>query len=182
MTLVLDPASISEDGGASTVTATVAQGVADPFEVAVSAEAESPATTADFTLSENTVLSFAANDTTSSGAVTITAENNDVDAAHKTIIVRGAVSAGARPRAPQPVELTIDDDDDPPVLSLAVVPAEIVEDGGVSYVVVSTATAPSPRTRPSTSRLPAAPKRARTTACRPSSSRCRRVSTRSPPR
>ena len=138
VTLVLNPASISEDGGVSTVTATVAQGVADPFEVAVSAEAESPVATADFTLSENTVLSFAANATTSSGAVTIAAENNNVDAAHKTILVRGGVSAGARPRAPQPVELTIDDDDDPPVLRLAVVPAAIDENGGVSEVVVST--------------------------------------------
>ena len=138
VTLVLDPAPISEDGGVSTVTATVAQGVADPFEVAVSAEAESPATTADFTLSENTVLSFAANATTSSGAVTITAKNNHVDAAHKTILVRGAVSAGARPRAPQRVKLTIEDDDAAPVLSVAVDPAAIDEDGGVSQVVVST--------------------------------------------
>ena len=138
VTLVLNPASISEDGGVSTVTATVAQGVADPFEVAVSAEAESPAATADFTLSDNTVLSFAANATTSSGAVTITAANNDVDAAHKTILVRGGVSPGARPRAPQPVELTIEDDDAAPELRLAVVPAAIAEDAGVSEVVVST--------------------------------------------
>ena len=81
----------------------------------MSAEAESPAVAADFTLSDN-VLSFAANATTSSGAVTITAANNDVDAADKTILVRGGVSPGARPRAPQLVELTIEDDDDPPVL------------------------------------------------------------------
>ena len=102
VTLVLDPASISEDGGVSTVTATVTQGVPEAFEVSVSAEAESPAVAADFTRSDNTVLSFAANATTSSGAVTITAENNDVDAAHKTMLVRGAVSAGARPRARSP--------------------------------------------------------------------------------
>ena len=138
VTLVLSPASISEDGGVSTVTATVAQGVADAFEVSVSAEAESPAVAADFTLSVNTVLSFAANATTSNGTVTITAANNDVDAADKTILVRGGVSPGARPRAPQTVELTIEDDDAAPVLNLAVAPDAIAEDAGVSEVVVST--------------------------------------------
>ena len=70
--------------------------------------------------------------------VTITAANNDVDAPHKTITVSGAVSEGARPDAPQPATLTIDDDDDAPVLSLAVDPAAIAEDVGVAEVVVST--------------------------------------------
>ena len=137
VSLVLSPATISEDGEVSTVTATVAQGVADAFEVSVSAEAESPAVKADFTLS-GTVLSFAANATTSSGTVTITAADNDVDTADKTILVRGGLMSGVRPRAPQPVKLTIEDEDDPPVLSLAVDPAAIDEDGGVSHVVVST--------------------------------------------
>ena len=138
VSLVLTPASIAEDGGVSTVTATITQGVADAFEVSVTAEPESPAVAADFTLSDNTVLSFAANATTSSGTVTITAADNDVDAANKTIVVRGGLPSGIRPRAPQPVELTIEDDDDAPVLALAVDPAAIAEDGGTSNVVVST--------------------------------------------
>ena len=138
VSLVLTPASISEDGGVSTVTATITQGVADAFEVSVTAEPKSPAVEADFTLSENTVLSFAANATTSSGTVTITATNNDVDAADKTIIVRGGLPSEIRPRAPQPVDLTIADEDDAPVLSLAVDPAAIAEDGGTANVVVST--------------------------------------------
>ena len=118
VTLVLSPATIAEAGGVSTVTATLAQGVEDAFEVDVSTEIESPVTEDDFTLSANTILSFAANATASSGTVTITAQDNDVDAQDKTISVRGAVSAGARPRSPQPVTLTIEDDDDAPVLSL----------------------------------------------------------------
>ena len=138
VSLVLTPASIAEDGGVSTVTATITQGVADAFEVSVTAEPESPAVAADFTLSDNTVLSFAANATTSSGTVTITAADNDVDAANKTIVVRGGLPSGIRPRAPQPVELTIEDDDAAPVLALAVDPAAIAEDGGTSNVVVST--------------------------------------------
>ena len=138
VSLVLTPASIAENGGVSTVTATINQGVSETFEVSVTAEPESPAVAADFTLSENTVLSFAANATTSSGTVTITAADNDVDAANKTIIVRGGLMSGVRPRAPQPVELTIEDDDAAPVLALAVDPAAIVEDGGTSNIVVST--------------------------------------------
>ena len=138
VSLVLTPASISEDGGVSTVSATITQGVPDAFEVSVSAEPKSPAVADDFTLSENTVLSFAANATTSSGTVTITAANNDVDAADKTIIVRGGLMSGVRPRAPQPEELTIEDDDAEPVLTLAVDPAAIDENGGTSSVVVST--------------------------------------------
>ena len=138
VTLVLNPASIAEDGGVSTVTATVTQGLAEPFEVTVEAAAVFPAVAVDFTLSTNAVLSFAADAMGSSGMVTITAANNDVDAPHKTITVSGAVSEGARPDAPQPATLTIEDDDAAPVLSLTVAPAAIPEDAGVAEVVVST--------------------------------------------
>ena len=57
-TLRLSPASISENGGFSTVT--------------VRAAAVPPAVASDFTLSANWRLTFAANATTSSGTVTIT--------------------------------------------------------------------------------------------------------------
>ena len=50
VTLVLTPDSISENGGSSTVTATVEQGSADPFTVTVSAVP--PAGTGDLTLSD----------------------------------------------------------------------------------------------------------------------------------
>ena len=103
--LTLTPNSISENDGVSvsTVTAAVAQGSASPFEVTISVEADSPAVPADFTLSENTVLSFAANATQSSGTVTITAKDNDVHALDKTLTVSGALSEGARPSPPGPV-------------------------------------------------------------------------------
>ena len=120
VTLVLTPDSISESGASnsSTVTATVEQASADPFTVTVSAEPISPAGTGDLTLSENKVLTFPANATVSTGAVTITAVNNDVDAPDKKVTVKGELSSGARPTAPDDVELTITDDDDPPVMEL----------------------------------------------------------------
>ena len=125
VTLVLTPDSITESGASnsSTVTATVEQGVDTEFTVTVSAEADSPATSAYYTLSANKVLTFPANATVSTGAVTITAVNNDVDAPDKTVTVQGEISDGARPADPADVTLTITDDDDPPVFTLTDVTA-----------------------------------------------------------
>ena len=72
VTLVLSAGSIGENGGVSTVTATVAPASAAAFTVTVAAAAVAPAVAADFRLSANTVLRFAENATTSTGSVTIT--------------------------------------------------------------------------------------------------------------
>ena len=116
----------------------VEQGSESPFEVTVLVAADSPAATADFTLSENMVLSFAANEMQSTGIVTITGEDNDVHAPKKTLTVSGELSVGARPTPPGTVKLTIENDDVAPVLSVTVSEAAIVEAEGVSEVVVRT--------------------------------------------
>ena len=110
VTLVLSDASIRENGGASTVTATVSPASAAAFTVTVAAAAVSPAVAADFRLSANQVLSFAENATTSTGSVTITGVDNDVDAADKTVTVSGTVSATSV-TAPANLTLTLEDDD-----------------------------------------------------------------------
>ena len=110
VTLVLSDGSIGENGGVSTVTATVSPASAAAFTVTVAAAAVSPAVAADFRLSANTVLSFAENATTSTGSVTITGVDNDVDAADKTVTVSGTVSA-ASVTAPANRTLTLEDDD-----------------------------------------------------------------------
>ena len=138
LTLKLDPASISEDSGVSTVTATASVASPEPFTVTVAAAANAPAVAADFTLSANRVLSFAANATESTGTVTITARNNNLDAPQKTVRVAGSVPDGTRATAPDDVTLTITDDDAAPTLSLAVDQEAIAEDGGVAVVTVST--------------------------------------------
>ena len=138
VTFVLTPDSISENGDSSTVTATIEQASEDPFTVTVSAEPVSPAGTGDFMLSTNKVLTFAANATDSTGAVTITAKDNNVDAPDKTVTVKGEMSSGARPTAPDDVTLTITDDDPEPALSLSVDPDEISEARGESTVTVRT--------------------------------------------
>ena len=117
VTLVLAPPTIAENGTVSTVTATVPLAAGTAFTVTVSAEAVLPAVAGDFTLSDNPVLTFAANATGSTGAVTVTAENNDVDAADKQVTVSGTVSESdaAVANAPEDVTLTIKDDDLPVV-------------------------------------------------------------------
>ena len=138
VTLELDPDSISENGATSTVTASVSSASDTAFTVTVSAEPESPAVDADFTLSTNKVLSFAANATESTGTVIITANDNSLDTPDKTITVKGEIPTGLALRTPSDISLTITDDDDPPELGLAVSPATIAEDGGVATVTVST--------------------------------------------
>ena len=61
MSLVLTPGAIAENGGTSTVTATVSRASDTAFDVTVSAAPVDPATASDFRLSTNTTLSFAAN-------------------------------------------------------------------------------------------------------------------------
>ena len=117
------------------MTATVSPASAAAFTVTVAAAAVSPAVAADFRLSANQVLSFAENATTSTGTVTITGVDNDVDAADKTVTVSGAVSATGV-TAPANRTLTLEDDDAAPVMTLEVSPAVIAEAAGSSTVTV----------------------------------------------
>ena len=64
-----------------------------------------------FELSTNVTLHFAANETASTGTVTISAVDNAVDEDDKTVTVSGSVLAGAEVFAPAVQTLTITDDD-----------------------------------------------------------------------
>ena len=148
VTLVLNPPSIREDGGESTVTATVSPASPAAFTVTVSAQQVDPAVPEDFTLSANRTLRFDADATASAGTVTITAADNAVDAADKSVTVSGEVSAGAAVAAPASVTLTIADNDEPDIaVALEVVdsngtPAtEVGEDAGTLTVRVTATTA-----------------------------------------
>ena len=134
LTLTLTPSTISEDGGSSTVTATLNHASSVEIAVTISATADSPATASDFTLSTNTTLTIAAGDTTSTGTVTLTAENNALDAPDKTVSVTGAVASyGLGTIASATQKLTIEDDDTPEV-TLTLTPSSISENGGQSTV------------------------------------------------
>ena len=116
-TLVLMPASISENAGVSTVTATLDRTTSAATTITVSAAAVAPAVSGDFALSSAQTLTIAAGATTSTGTVTVTASDNDVDAPDKSVTVSGTAT-GEVVEDPPDVTLTIADDDDLPALSI----------------------------------------------------------------
>ena len=82
VTLTLGAPSISERGGATTVTATLDHGSAAETTVTVTVTPVAPAAGGDYTLNGST-LTIAAGSTTSTGTVTIAAVDNAVNAADK---------------------------------------------------------------------------------------------------
>ena len=149
VTLVLSPASISENGGSSTVTATLDTRSSAATTVQVSAVAVSPAVAADFSLSGTTTLTIAAGDTTSTGTVMITAVDNNVDAANKTVTVSGTATNTDRlgVTGPDSKTLTITDNDvGSTAVTLSVSPASVPEGAGATTVTVTAELNESART------------------------------------
>ena len=134
VTLVLSPASISEAGAVSTVTATLNRTVTAATTITVSAMAVSPAVAGDFTLSTTTTLTVAASVTTSTGTVTITTVNNTTDAPDKRVTVAATVAGGNGASLSSAVTLTITDDDEVPTVTLVLMPSSISENAEVSTV------------------------------------------------
>ena len=110
-TLTLSSEEISEAGGVSTVTATLDRTATEAVIITVSVEPVSPAVTGDYSLSTANTLTIAANATASTGAVTITAVDNDVHSPDKSVTVSGTVAGAAGVADPSPVTLTITNDD-----------------------------------------------------------------------
>ena len=135
VTLKLTPSSITENGGMSTVTATLNRASIAATAVTVSATAVRPAVPEDFTLSANRTLTIPAGQTDSTGTVTVRAVDNTVDAPNKEVRVSATAdnSQGIAGNPPA-VTLRITDDDTAPELTLTLRPSVIVEDGGISRV------------------------------------------------
>ena len=111
--LELSPSSITEGGGVSTVTASLGSASATALTVTVSAEPVTPALAGDITLSANRTLTIAAGELTSTGSVTISANDNTVDEPDKAVTVSGTVAGATDVAGPSDVTLTITDNDDP---------------------------------------------------------------------
>ena len=111
VTLSLSASTISENGGVSTVSATLSHPSSAITTITVSAAPVSPATASDFTLSSADTLIIAASETTSTGTVTITAVDNDDRADDKTVTVSATANNTQGITAPEPVTLTITDDE-----------------------------------------------------------------------
>ena len=119
VTLQLMPTSISENGRSATVTARLSHTSGETTTVTVSATAVTPAVAGDFTLSMNKTLMIEAAQAASTGTVTITANNNGVDAPNKTVMVMGTATNSAGVTGPSDETLTITDDDATPVITTA---------------------------------------------------------------
>ncbi|MXX97642.1 MAG: leucine-rich repeat protein [Rhodothermaceae bacterium] len=137
VTLVLTPATIVEAGGRTVVTATLSAVSSAETTVAVSVVPDSPATTSDYAVSQNTTLTIAANTTTSTGEVTITAVDNTIDLPDKMFQVGGSAQNVQGVIGPSNVTLTIADDDEASEITLTVAPSEVNEDAGSMDVVVT---------------------------------------------
>ena len=148
VTLHLSDSSISEDGTeSSTVTATLDTASSAVTTVTVMAP------TSDVTLSGST-LTIDAGETASTGMVTVTAVNNDIDGPEtKTVPVSGPTS-NRLVRPPTPVDLEITDDDAEPSVTLVLSPQQISEKGQVSTV---SATLSHPSNAATTVQVSAAP-------------------------
>ncbi|MYD66282.1 MAG: hypothetical protein F4X26_09955 [Chloroflexi bacterium] len=115
LTLHLDPATISEDGGTTTVTATLDHPSAFPTTVRLL-----PAT--GYTVSTNAVLSIAALATESTGVVTLTAVDNDLDEEDATVTVRSSNPTNSLTvlKGTAPTLTIVDDEGAPTTLTLTV--------------------------------------------------------------
>ena len=94
VTLKLSSASITENGGTSTVTASLSGTSSQVVTLTVGATAVSPGGYRRPHAKCHKTLTIAAGATTSSGTVTLTAVDNDVDALNKTFTVSADASGG----------------------------------------------------------------------------------------
>ena len=105
VTLALGSASIAENGGTTTVTASLPEAARRVFEVEVSESSEA------VSLGANATLSFASGATASTGTVTLSAVDDEVYTGNRTATISGTPGAGAPARAPAAVVLTVTDDE-----------------------------------------------------------------------
>ncbi len=128
VTLALTPASIPENGGTSTVTATLDRPSSETTTIEISAAPVTPAAAADFSLTSNRRLTFAAGATMSTGTVRITARNNGIYTPNKAVTVSGTATNGMGIDQPQPLTLTIvEDDTESTAVTLSVAPNTVSE-------------------------------------------------------
>ena len=142
VTMVLTPDSIGENGGSTTVTATLDRRSSKPTTVTVSVAAVDPAVAGDFTLTGAT-LTIAEGQTASTGTVTIMARNNDTDAPDKQVAVSGMAVNTQGAMDSEDAVLTIEDDDPPPAVTLTLSKTAADENDGAAIAITASLSRPS---------------------------------------
>ena len=144
VTLSLNPASVSENGGISTVSATLSHPSSQPSTVTVTAVSGA------YTVGTDATITIAAGSTTAaSDTVLVTAVDDDVHqgTAGRSTTVTAALANGQGAGAVTGAALALTDDETLPTAALVLGPSSISENGGVSTV---TATLSGPSSQPTT--------------------------------
>ena len=146
VTLAVAPASVAENNGQSTVTASLNTIVESDIEVTVTTEPAVAAESDDFTQA-GTLLTIPAGQKNSTGTVTITSVDDDDDGPDKNLVVTATVEVVGMEQSglvwfPYDEGLTIRDDDDEADLVLSKASLGPSEGGSESYTV-ALATRPS---------------------------------------
>ena len=139
VTLAFTASSISENGGSTTVTASLdaAAGSDLTLTVGVHPDTRTAAVAGDITQS-GTTLTIAAGQTSSTGTVTVTAVDNDVYVSRSKVFQGriGSTSGVSVQHGTEP-SLTITEDEDQPTVTLAFTASSISENGGSTTVTAS---------------------------------------------
>ena len=141
VTLAVAAASVAENNGRSTVTASLNTIVEADVAVTVTTRPDAAAEPDDFTQT-GSLLTIPAGQKNSTGTVTISAVDDDVDGPDKNLVVTGTVEVVGMEQSglvwfPYDEGLTIQDDDEPS-FTVTVNLTSIAEDGGETTVTVST--------------------------------------------
>ncbi len=137
VTLTLADRSISEDGGATTVSATLSHPSSAATTITVSESAGA------YAVGEDATITIGAGETgNAADSVTLTAVDNATDAPDRSVTVAGSASNAQGVGAVAGAGLTLEDDDEAPTVTLALADDSIPEDGG-STTVSATLSHPS---------------------------------------
>ena len=136
VSLLLEPERVAE-GAVARVSARLTRPARAAVTLTVSAAAGTNATAASFALGPERTLTVPAGATASAGVVEIAAVDDEVDAPDRAVTITAAVASSVRARTPEPVTLSIEDDDEAPQAALVLRPAAIDESGETNAATVS---------------------------------------------
>ena len=129
VTLAAADGSISENGGSTTISATLSHASSQPTTITVESPAGAYSTGADATITIPAGSTTGGTDT-----VTITAVNNTRDEADRLVTVTGSASNPHGVGAVTGASITITDDDGAPTVTLSPSPSTVSEAGGTASV------------------------------------------------
>ena len=135
----LTPSSISENGGTSSLTASLNGPALEDVTTTVEVYPIGDVPATDLIQTGTTTLTFEAGSTTATGTVDFSAVNDEVYSGTRQFRVSTSTSSGGAVTVAQPFSfrLTITDDETRPTLSVDLMPSSIDENGGVSSLTAS---------------------------------------------